>query len=158
MLMLKTVTQYSNDVRMKFGESKSTYQVIERGKCKAQDKTLEINGLKIQEIQEGDNYIYLGTDESVGIDGPLNNQRVIKEYKSRAKKIWNSELNGNIKTTAHNAFAVPVVTPTIGILKWTKKEISDLDIITRKIITMSGGFHQASDIDQLYVERKNGGR
>ena len=69
-----------------------------------------------------------------------------------------SELNGNNKTTAHNAFAVPVVTPTIGILKWIKKEISDLDILTRKIISMSGGFHQASDIDQLYVERKNGGR
>ena len=158
MLMLKTVTQYSNGVGMKFRESKCTYQVIERGTRKAQDKTLEINGLKIQQTQEGDNYRYLGIDKSVGIDGPLNKQRVIKEYKSRVKKIWNSELNGNNKTTAHNAFAVPVVTSTIGILKWTKKEISDLDIITRKIITMSGGFHQASDIDWLYVERKNGGR
>ena len=68
-----------------------------------------------------------------------------------------SELNGTNKTTAHNAFAVPVV-PTIGILKWIKKEISDLDIITGKIISMSEGFHQASDIDWLYVERKNRGR
>ena len=46
----------------------------------------------------------------------------------------------------------------IGILKWTKKEINDFDIATRKIITMTGGFHQASDIDHLYVERKKGGR
>ena len=65
MPMLKAVTQYSNDVGIKFGESKCAYQVIERGKCKAQDKTLKINGLKIQEIQEGDNYRYLGIDESV---------------------------------------------------------------------------------------------
>ena len=87
MLMLKTVTQYSNDVGMKFGESKCACQVIERGKRKAQDKTHEINGLKIQENQAGDNYRYLGIDESGGIDGPLNKQRVIKEYKSRVKKI-----------------------------------------------------------------------
>ena len=69
MLMLKTVTQYSNDVGMKFDGSECAYQVIERGKRKGQDKTLEINGPKIQEIQKGDNYRYLGKDESVGIDG-----------------------------------------------------------------------------------------
>ena len=37
---------------------------------------------------------------------------------------------------AHNAFAVALVTPTIGILKWTKKEINDFDVITRRILTM----------------------
>ena len=100
----------------------------------------------------------MGIDESIGIEGPLNKQRVIKEYKTRVKKIWGSELNGYNKAIARNAFAVPVVTPTIGILKWTKKEINDLDIATRKITTMTGGSHRASDIDRLYVERKKGGR
>ena len=156
--LLETVTQFSNDVGMKFGVSKCAYQVIERGKRKAQNEDLEVNGLQIQEIQEGDSYKYLGIDESIGTEGPLNKQRVIKEYKRRVKKIWRSELNGYNKAIAHNAFAIPVVTPTIGILKWTKKEINDLDIATRKIITMTGGFHQASDIDRLYVERKKGGR
>ena len=156
--LLETVTQFSNDVGMKFGVSKCAYQVIERGKRKAQNEDLEVNGLQIQEIQEGDSYKYLGIDESIGIEGPLNKQRAIKEYKTRVKKIWRSELNGYNKAIAHNAFAVPIVTPTIGILKWTKKEINDLDIATRKIITMTGGFHQASDIDRLYVERKKGGR
>ena len=155
--LLETVTQFSNDVGMKFGVSKCAYQVIERGKRKAQNEDLEVNGLHIQEIQ-GDCYKYLGIDESIGIEGPLNKQRVIKEYKTRIKKIWRSELNGYNKAIAHNAFAVPVVTLTIGILKWTKKEINDLDIATRKIITMTGVFHQASDRDRLYVERKKGGR
>ena len=35
MVMLKTVTQYSNDIGMKFGELKCAYQVIERGKREA---------------------------------------------------------------------------------------------------------------------------
>ena len=82
----------------------------------------------------------------------------MKEYKARVKTIWNSELNGNNKAIAHNSFAVPIITPTVGILNWTKKEISDLDITTRKIMNMAGAFHKAGDVDRLYVERKNGGR
>ena len=100
----------------------------------------------------------MGTDESVGIIGPLNKERVIKEYKLRVEKIWNSELNGLNKSIAHNAFDVPVITPTIGILNWTKTEISDLDITTRKILTMAGTLHAASGFDRLYVQRSKGGR
>ena len=70
--LLETVTQFSNDVGLKFGVSKCAHQVIERGKCKAQNEDLDVNGLQIQEIQEGDCYKYLGIDESISIDGPLN--------------------------------------------------------------------------------------
>ena len=101
----------------------------------------------------------VGIDESVGrIIGPLNKDRVTKEYKSRLKKIWSSELNGSNKVIAHNTFAVPLITPTIGILKWKKKQISNLDNITRKMLTMAGVFHRASDADRLYVERDRGRR
>ena len=88
---------------------KCAYQSIERGKRKPENKQIEVNGLEIQEIKDGDNYKYLCVDESVGIEGPLNKQRVIKEYKSRFKKIWNSELNGHDKSIAHNAFAIPLI-------------------------------------------------
>ena len=156
--MLKMVVQFSEDVGMNFGVNKCAYQCIERVKRKEQSQPLEVNGLIIKEVEEGDNYKYLGVDESVGIHGPLNKDRVVKEYKARVKKIWNSELNGNNKAIAHNSFAVPIITPTVGILGWTKKEISDLDITTRKIMNMAGAFHTAGDVDRLYVERKNGGR
>ena len=92
------------------------------------------------------------------INGPLNKERVTKEYKARVK-IWNSELNGNNKVIAHYSFAVPVLTKTIRILNWTKKEISDLDIMmARKIMNMTGALHTAGDIDRLYIKRKKGGR
>ena len=156
--MLETVTQFSNEVGMNFGEAKCAYQSIERGRRKPENESLYVNGLNIQEIKEGDNYKYLGIDESVRIDGPLNKDRIRKEYKSRVRKIWKSELNGYNKVIAHNAFAVALVIPTIGILKWTKKEISDLDVITRKILTMTGSFHKAGDTDRLYAHRSKGGR
>ena len=75
--MLENVTQFSNDVGMCFGETKCAYQTIERGKRKAQNKSLSINGLTIQEIQ-GDSCKFLGIDESIGIIGPLNKDRVTK--------------------------------------------------------------------------------
>ena len=156
--MLKMVVQFSEDVGMNFGVNKSAYQCIEKGKRKEQSQPFEVDGLIIKEVEEGDTYKYLGVDELVWINGPLNKDRVVREYKARVKTIWNSELNGNNKAIAHNSFAVPIITPTVGILNWTKKEISDLDIATRKIMNMAGAFHKAGDVDRLYVERKNGGR
>ena len=64
------------------------------------------------------------------------------EYYKRAKKIWKSELSAHNKHVAHNAFAVPLLIPTFGLLNWT---------ITRN-------FHQNSAIDRLYLQCKNGDR
>ena len=119
---------------------------------------MELEGLRIKELPEEDNYKYLGMDESIGYDGPLNKNRVTSEYKKRVRKIWSSELNNINKVQAHNTFAVPVLTPTIGVLPWTKKEIKDLDILTRKQMSMQGSFHVSSDVNRLYARRSEGGR
>ena len=47
---------------------------------------------------------------------------------------------------------VTMVTPTIGILNWTKDDIKSMNIMTRKQITMMGGFHHVSDINRLYAK------
>ena len=51
-----------------------------------------------------------------------------------------------------------MVTPTVGIINWTKQEIRNLDIATRRILTYTGSLHRRSDVDRLYVPRKLGGR
>ena len=87
-----------------------------RKKKRSRVTTIRVNHLTVQEIKEGDQYKYLGIDESVCFDGPLNKDRVIKEYKRRVNRIWRSKLNAINKSVAHNSFAVPLITPTIGIL------------------------------------------
>ena len=62
------------------------------------------------------------------------------------------------KHLAHNTFAPPVLTPTFGILNWNICETENLDITTRKILNMTGNFNRNSDIDRLYLPRRNGGR
>ena len=142
---------------MKFGLDKCAYIYIERGKRKSLGTKLTIHNIDITELESGETYKYLGQDEDIGFKGELNKQRVIKEYLKSVRKIWNSELYSRNKVVAHNIFAIPVLSPTFGILDWTKQELENLDIKTRKILTASGSFHINSDIDRLYCHRKNGG-
>ena len=62
------------------------------------------------------------------------------------------------KVTAQNTFAVPLITPTIGVLDWTRHEIDQLDVKTRKVSAMTGSMHTNSDINRLYLTRKKGCR
>ena len=61
--MLETVTQFSNEVGMNFGEAKCNYQSIERGRRKPGNESIYVDGLTFQEIKEGDNFKYLDIDE-----------------------------------------------------------------------------------------------
>ena len=45
-----------------------------------------------------------------------------------------------------------------GIIQWRERELKDFDRATRKTMTMYGAFHPKSDVDRLYVRRKEGGR
>ena len=142
---------------MKFGQDKCAYIKIEKGK-NTTTTPIEINGLTIKPIQEGESYRYLGQDEYIAYEGTINKERVSKEYPSRVKKIWSSELSAFNKTIAHNAFATPIITSMIGILDWTIQEIKDIDIRTRKMLSVTGNFHPNSDVDRLYIGRNTGGR
>ena len=45
-----------------------------------------------------------------------------------------------------------------GIVNWTKGELRLMDRKTRKIMTMNGMYHPQSDVDRLYIPRKEDGR
>ena len=118
--LLDLFTTFSNDIRMKFGESKCAHLNIEKGLIKKSAQDLEINNVCIKQSKEGQSYKYLGQDKNLGYVGSLNRERVATEYKKRVRKIWSSAYN---KHLAHNTFALPVLTPTFGILDWTILEI-----------------------------------
>ena len=106
----------------------------QKGKTVESKQDIEINGLKIAPLATDYQYKYLGIDENISYVGPLNKEKISKEYFARVKKIWSSELSDYNKVTAHNTFAVPVITPTIGIIDWTIAEIEQLDINYRKFL------------------------
>ena len=105
-----------------WGRQECLFLLIEKGKIMQNVKLISINGLAIKPIEVGDNYKYLGIDENISYNGPINKERVTKEYISRIRKIWNSQLSDFNKAVAHNTFTVPTLTSTVGILDWTCKE------------------------------------
>ena len=157
-LLLDQVSQFSNDIGMEFGQSRCSYKVVEKGKITAATAPITIRNVIINPMKEGDSYKYLGQDENLGYVGPGNKKRVTSEYYKRVKKTWKSKLSAYNKHVANNAFAVPVLIPTFGLLTWTINAIEQIDIKTRKTLCMTGYFYRNSDIDRLYLKRRNGGR
>ena len=142
---------------MQLRSDKCAYLHIERGNQKSLGKFLTLDETKLAELTEDECNKYLGQDENIGYNDVLNKERVIKEYMKRIRKIWSSELYSNNKVIAHNTFAIPVLTPTFGIVKWTKDELEQMDVKTRKILSCNGSFHVNSDTDRLYTKHDKGG-
>ena len=85
-------------------------------------------------------------------------EKTIKEYKRRLRLILKSKLNGRNKITAINTWAVAVFRYGAGILEWKESELKNVDRKSRKTMTMYGALHPKSDVDRLYIKRKEGGR
>ena len=90
--------------------------------------------------------------------GLFNKTISTKECSTRVKTIGASELSSVNKVIALNSFAVPVLTTTDAVLIWTIFEIKEIDIKTRKRLTMSRNFHPDGDIDKLYLPWGQKGR
>ena len=155
---LDLVTRFSQDIGMNFGQDKCAHLVIEKGQIKHNGQDLEMNGVKIQQVDEAEFYKYLGQDENISYVGTVNKKRVCKEHFTRVRMIWKSKLSAFNKTIVHNMFAVPLLKPTYGILDWTIQEIKNIDIRTRKVLSMTVNFQINSDVDCLYIPRSEGGR
>ena len=104
---------------MTFEEDKCAYQQVENGKLVKNTEDLKINNLNIKPIKDSDTYKYLDIDENISYVGTVNKERVMKEYLTRVKKIWQSELSSFNKVIAYNTFSMPVLTNTVGIIDWT---------------------------------------
>ena len=143
---------FSADIGMKFGEGNCVVMRVEKGKLINSDTPLKINNLKIKLRIEWETYKYLGQDESITYNCVVVN----KEFHlntSRVHKIWKSELLAFNKQIAHNCFAVPVLTPTFGILDWTDQNVKDIGIGTSKILNMTSNFNWNSDIVYISPDR-----
>ena len=74
------------------------------------------------------------------------------------KKIWQSELSSFNRVIAHNTFTKPLLTATVGIIDRTIEEIKEIDVRTRKQLTMVGNFHPNGDVGKLCLPRSQRAR
>ena len=85
-------------------------------------------------------------------------KKVKSEYIRRVKKLLRSQLNGGNVIAGVNAWAVGIIRYGAGVLDCTQEELKNIDIKTRKLMTMNGSLHPRGNVDRLYLARKEGGR
>ena len=66
-----------------------------------------------------------------------------------------SKLSGKKKILAINTWAVALLKYSFGALDWKREELTAMDRMTRKVMTIHGSLHPKSDVDRVYVSRCN---
>ena len=82
---------------------------------------------------------------------------VSKEY-IRLRKVLNSKLSGGNLVRGVNAWAVSLLRYSAAFVSWRKSELEATDRKTRKLFTIYRASHLKSDVDRLYIPRKEGRR
>ena len=81
-----------------------------------------------------------------------------EEYLRRGLVIWSSSLSAAAKVRAHNSWSVGVLQYTMPLIGWFQRELQQLDIKTRALLTRCGAHCPNASKDRLYLPRGEGGR
>ena len=83
---------------------------------------------------------------------------VSKQYIKRRRKVLKSKLNGVNLFHGVNTWAVSLLRYSPTFVSWRKSELQIIDRKTRKLFTIYGALHLKSELDKLYIPKKEGGR
>ena len=57
-----------------------------------------------------------------------------------------------------NAWTVGIIRCGAGVLDWTKEELKDTDIKTKKLMTLTGSLYLGGNVGRFYLAKKQGER
>jgi len=117
-----------------------------------------INTLHKGDNDDNKNNKYLGIEDNCDIQHKNKKEKLKKEYLMRLRLVLGTELSAKNKIQANGSLAVPVLRYSVRIVNWHQEELQKLDWETRKLLTIHGQHHPKTDVDRLYVPRKQGGR
>lgn len=156
--MLEIVSNFSSSIRMSLGLDKCNILNVKHGKVIESPSMTLMNNIKIDSLGSEDSYKYLGMKQQLHINDTDLKRNYANAFYKRLNKILKTELNAKNKIKAINSWAIPVLTYTFGVLKWST---TDLEAINRKIRTIMTSFrihHCHSALERLYLPRSEGGR
>lgn len=156
---LNIVKIISNDVQMNFGLEKCRRMTISKGKYEEGNENQMIEGnITIPEMKRDELYKYLGMKQNIRIDHSKAKEEIKKKFYNRMDAIIKTKLNSRNITKAINTFAIPLLTYTFGIVKWTTTELEDIQRKIRVKLTKYRMHHPKSAIERTMLKRNEGGR
>ncbi|XP_063891152.1 uncharacterized protein LOC110374959 [Helicoverpa armigera] len=179
--LIDTTTEFSTDINMQFGFDKCKTLHIIRGKVKPGDYTINTTDTTnttetinttdttdttdrtnttdtITAMEPTDLYKYLGYKQLKGLDHTAIKHTLTTEYKRRVTAVCKTQLTGKHLIKALNTYAIPILTYSFGVIKWSKTDILQLERTTRTTLTKHNNLHPKSAIERLTIKRQNGGR
>jgi len=158
--LIEAVKNYSDKMQMKFGLDKCKIVHVRHGKLQTDGEDHELpNGDKIETLCNEKNVDkYLGILQLNEIKHNQMKTELQSEYRKRVRAILKTQLSGKNKIAAINSLAIPVIRYSGGVVSWTQTELKELDRGTRKLLTTYRGLAKRSDVDRLYIARRDGGR
>ena len=103
-------------------------------------------------------YRHLGTPQNQKFGHTQLKREFKSKYQKRLTKLMNTKLSSENLIKAINSWAVPVLTYSFGVVKWSNTELDELDRLTRRTLTKFRYLHPNSSTNRLYIPRKEGGR
>ena len=146
------------DIGIEFGIEKCTILVMKKGEIMNLVGTELPDDKVIKSLQEGGSYTHLGILEAYKFLEEKIKLNVSKEYTRRLRKVLKSKLNGGNLVRGVNTWAVSLLRYSAAFVSQRKSELQAIDRKTRKLFTMYGALHPKSDVNRLYIPRKEGGR
>ena len=156
---LSVVDRVSSAVGMKLGLRKCGVAHMQKGRVLPGPEnpgTSPEDGIKC--LSDKDTYRYLGIEQLFATDDKKVKDSVIAEYKKRLHKIWKSQLNSRHKVDATNTLAISLLRYRFVTVKWTRRELRDLDVLTWKVLRRYQSHHLNASPERLYLPRSQGGR
>ena len=156
--LLQVVTTFSNDIRMEFGVDKCRLVNLHRGKLVDADSFRINERDEIRSMAEGESYKYLGFLQLKGIHHTAIKKELQEKFLYRVSRILKSFLSAGNKTKAINTFAVPLLTYSFGVVKWTKTDLEAIERALRVSLTKFRMHHPKSATERVTLPRIEGGR
>ena len=139
-LLIKTVWQCSEDIKMEFDILKCAVVSLQRG-MKTRWEGIQLpNEEEIGDAGAG-GYKYLGILELDKIMCDEMKRKVKEVYQKRVKLLMKTHLNGKNLFQALNTWAISVIRYSAAFLDWTKEETKELDHWTRKQLIAGRALH-----------------
>ena len=82
----------------------------------------------------------------------------MKEYIRRLRKVLKLKFNGGNLDRGVRTWAVSLLRYSAAFVSWRKSELQAIDRKTRKLFAIYKALHLTSDVDKLYIPRKEGGK
>ncbi|KAL0883753.1 hypothetical protein ABMA27_015858 [Loxostege sticticalis] len=155
--LLNKTTEFSRDIKMDLGLDKCKKLNIVKGKVVDGDYNLGEEEC-IAAMKKGEIYKYLGYNQARFIEHRDIKEKLKTEYYQRIHSICNKQLYSKNLFKAINTYAIPILTYSFGVIKWTNSELQALEIKTRTILTQHRYHHPKSAIERITLPRKEGGR